>query len=332
VSFLRRRKKHEETGAPPPPVSLESASATELYDELVRRVRFDPSAPGWTPELQELHRHSRARRLPIFPDYFYTPVFSPEDLPREVWSGTFPDCGTWDLDAQRAFLRETPSYADELSALPWEKSPSDPNAFYWGNGLFSHSDASLYYSLLRRFKPARIVEVGAGHSTRLAARAVRANGSGAIVCIDPHAPEWLAALDAPVEVQAVPVQETPDEVFLGLGDGDILFIDGSHISKTGSDVNHLFLRILPRLPKGVLVHVHDICLPFEYPRYWSQEMLCYWNEQYVLAALLANSTKFEILVGVHYLQKADIACLKPFVPNVPDVTAGGGSLWLRARE
>ena len=332
MSFLRRRKKDEETAAPAPPVSLETASAKELYDELVRRVRFDPSAPGWTPDLRDLHVHSRAKRLQVFPDFFYAPVFSPADLSAEVWAGTFPDCGTWDVEAQRAFLRETPSYAEELSMLPWEKPESDTAAFYWGNGLFSHSDASLYYSLIRRFRPARVVEVGAGHSTRLAALAVGANGSGKILCIDPHAPPWLGRIEAPIEVQAIPVQETPEEIFLDLSPSDILFIDGSHISKTGSDVNHLFLRILPRLPRGVLVHVHDISLPFEYPRYWSQVELCYWNEQYVLAALLANSTKFEILVGVYYLQRADIDSLKPFVPAVPNVTAGGGSLWLRVRE
>ena len=134
-----------------------------------------------------------------------------------------------------------------------------------------------------------VVEVGAGHSTKLASRAIRENGAGRILCIDPHAPQWLGALEGEIEVVAKPVQETPDSVFLGLEPSDILFIDGSHISKTGSDVNHLFLRILPRLPRGVVVHIHDICLPFEYPKAWSEDVLCYWNEQYVLAALLANS-------------------------------------------
>jgi hypothetical protein len=329
MRFLRRPRAAEPKTENP---AEAAASARELYDELLRRVGFDSNAPNWTPALRELHRHSRARRLQLFPDFFYAPVFAPADLFAEVWAGTFPDCGTWDLDAQRAFLRETPSYAAELSALPYERPEGDTTAFYWGNDQFSHSDASLYYAILRRFRPGRIVEVGAGHSTKLAARAVRGNGSGRILCIDPHAPEWLARLDAPVEVQANPVQETPDETFLGLVSGDVLFIDGSHIVKTGSDVNHLFLRILPRLPKGVIVHVHDICLPFEYPRYWSEEALCYWNEQYVLAALLANSTKYEILVGVHYLQRADVSSLGPYVPAVPGVMAGGGSLWLRVRE
>jgi Methyltransferase domain len=311
--------------APPP-------GPVELYDALVARLGFDALHPGWFPELRELHRHSRERRLQLFPDFFYAPVFSPADLASEVWAGTFPDCGRFDLDAQRTFLRNTPSFARELSALPYEPPTEDAAAYYWGNDQFSHSDASLYFSILRRFRPARVVEVGAGHSTKLAARALKENGSGTILCIDPHAPSWLAQLEGSIEVLAQPVQQVRDEVFLELADGDVLFIDGSHISKTGSDVNHLFLRILPRLPKGVIVHIHDICLPYEYPKAWSEDVLCYWNEQYVLAALLANSEKWEILLGNYFMMKADTEALRPFAPNVAGVFLGGGSLWMRAKS
>jgi len=336
MSFLRRRRPPERPApapneAPAGPPSLESASPVELYDALVRRLGFDPRTPGWFPELRDLHRRSRERRLQIFPDFFYAPVFSPADLPPSVWLGTFP-CGVWDLEEQRTFLRETPSFAKELSVYPYDRPPENAAGYYWGNDQFSHSDASLYFSILRRFRPGRLVEVGSGHSTKLAARALRENGSGSILCIDPHAPAWLAELEGSIEVLEQPVQQVRDDVFLGLSDGDVLFIDGSHISKTGSDVNHLFLRILPRLPKGVIVHVHDICLPFEYPKAWSEDVLCYWNEQYVLAALLANSEKYEILLGVYFMQKLDLESLRPFVPSVPGVFPGGGSLWMRAKN
>jgi hypothetical protein len=337
LSFLRRRRPPEPPAQAPNEIrssapSLESASPLELYDALVRRLGFDPQAPGWFPALRDLHRHSREKRLQLFPDFFYAPVFAPSDLPPPVWAGTFPHCGVFDVEKQRTFLRETPSFAKELSALPYDRPADDSAAYYWGNDQFSHSDASLYFSILRRFRPARVVEVGAGHSTKLAARALKENGSGTILCIDPHAPSWLAALEGSIEVLAQPVQQVRDEVFLELSDGDVLFIDGSHISKTGSDVNHLFLRILPRLPKGVVVHVHDICLPFEYPKAWSEDVLCYWNEQYVLAALLANSEKWDILLGNYFMMKADIEALRPFAPNVTGVFLGGGSLWMRARR
>ena len=325
------RRLTESAGPPSGASPATEPRLEDLLDQIVRRLGFDPEHPGWTDALGELHRHSRRRRLQVIPDFFYTPVWAPADLPESVWDGTFLDCGRWDLEAQRAFLRETPSFAAELSALSYEPRKGEDVAFHWGNDQFSHSDASLYYSMIRRFRPARIVEVGAGHSTRLAHKAVRDNGSGRILCIDPHAPRWLSALEG-VEIVAAPVQATPDSVFLDLRENDVLFIDGSHISKTGSDVNHLFLRILPRMPKGVLVHIHDICLPYEYPKRWAEEVLCYWNEQYVLAALLANGTKYEILLGVYFLQKQAVDLLKPYVPSVPGVFPGGGSLWLRSRE
>jgi hypothetical protein len=328
LKSLRRLLRRTRRPAAPP---ASDAEVEGTFAKLVAQLGFNTSVPDWSDALRRLHRTSRTKRLQLIPDFFYTPVFSPADLPAGVWDATFPDCGTFDLDAQRNFLRETPSFANELSALPFEQGPSDSATYCWDNEQFSHSDASLYYSLIRRFRPQRIVEVGAGHSTRLALKAVRDNGAGRILCIDPHAPHWLAALGDPVEIVAKPVQQTPDSTFLDLAPSDILFIDGSHISKTGSDVNHLFLRILPRLPKGVLVHIHDICLPFEYPKYWSEDVLCYWNEQYVLAGLLANSSKYEILVGVYFLQKTDIQALEPFVPSVKGVFPGGGSLWLRAR-
>ena len=335
MSWLDRIRRRTGTAKGPgaPTVAPEAAPASprEIYDALLARLGFDSAHPGWLPELRELHRHSRSKRLQVFPDFFYAPVFAPADLPETTWTATFPDCGTFDLDAQRAFLRETPSYASELSRLPFDKPEGDDTIFYWGNDQFSHCDASLYYALIRRYRPGLVVEVGAGHSTKLAAQAIRDNGAGRILCIDPNAPAWLRRLDGAIEIVARPVQESPDAVFLGLKPSDILFIDGSHISKTGSDVNHLFLRVLPRLPAGVLVHVHDICLPFEYPRYWSEDVLCYWNEQYVLGALLANSTKYEVLAGVYFLARNDPSALAPFVPRVPGVHPGGGSLWLRSR-
>jgi len=194
------RRLNESAG--PPSAANAAAPATpageprleELLDQIVRRLGFDTEHPGWTDALRELHRHSRRRRLQVIPDFFYTPVWAPADLPASVWDGTYPHCGRWDLEAQRRFLGETPSFAAELSALTYERRENDDAAFHWGNDQFSHSDASLYYSMIRRFRPERIVEVGAGHSTRLAHKAVRDNGSGRILCIDPHAPRWLSAL------------------------------------------------------------------------------------------------------------------------------------------
>ena len=114
----------------------------------------------------------------------------------------------------------------------------------------------------------------------------------------------------------------------------MLFIDGSHISKTGSDVNHLFLRILPRLPPGVVVHIHDICLPFEYPRHWSEDVLLL-LERAVRArgAARQQPRSSRSSSACYFLQKTDIEAA-PAVrarPS-PGVFPGGGSLWMRIRE
>ncbi len=314
--------------SPPPPTPSETP--IEIYDRLFGRLGFDSEHPGWFPALRELHRHSRKKRLQLVPDFFYTPVFAPADLPAEVWEDTFAECGTFDLAAQKAFLLEAPSFRQELQALPVDPPPSDETSYFWNNEQFSHADAALYYTLIRRLRPKRIVEVGSGHSTKLALAAVRRNGAGSILCVEPHPPAWLRPVPGALEILPEKVQGAPLSLFLGLERGDFLFIDGSHISKTGSDVNHLFLRVLPRLPAGVIVQIHDICLPFEYQRYWSEDVLCYWNEQYVLAALLANSSKFEVLAGVYFLQKKDPEVLRSVIPELPGVMPGGGSLWLRA--
>jgi hypothetical protein len=313
------------TAASPPP------TPAQAFDGLVAGLGFDPAAPGWFPALRELHRHSRTKHLQLIPDFFYTPVFAPADLPASVWEGRFDVCGEWDLEKQKQFLKGTPAFREDLAALTFAPN-EDESVYHWGNDQFSHADAALYHAMIRRFRPKRVVEVGSGHSTKLAVKALRENGTGTLLCIDPHAPAWLRKLDGPIEIRQEVVQAAKDSVFLDLEPSDILFIDGSHISKTGSDVNHLFLRILPRLPAGVVVHIHDICLPYEYARNWSEDVLCYWNEQYVLAALLANSEKYEILVGVYFVQRNDYEALKPFVPDIPGIFPGGGSLWMRVRS
>ena len=313
-----------------PQPSPASPTVTEIYDGLVGRLGFDVEHPGWFPELRELHRHSRGKRLQVVPDFFYTPVFAPADLPARVWEDAFDGCGSFDSAAQKAFVLKGAQFRSELQAFPVDAPTPDETSYFWNNEQFSHADAALYYTLIRRFGPRRIVEVGSGHSTKLALEAVRRNGAGSILCVEPHPPAWLHPVPGILEILPQKVQEAPMSLFLDLSPGDFLFIDGSHISKTGSDVNHLFLRILPRLPSGVVVQVHDICLPFEYPRYWSEDVLCYWNEQYVLAALLANSSRFEVLAGVYFLQKRDPETLRALIPDLPGVMPGGGSLWLRA--
>ena len=128
-----------------------------------------------------------------------------------------------------------------------------------------------------------------------------------------------------------PVQQIDRDVFSSLQANDILFIDSSHVTKVGSDVNYLFLEILPRLQPGVFVHIHDIFLPLEYPQKWILEECRFWNEQYLLQAFLACNTAFEIVWAGSYMRlKHNIRLQHSFARFDPN-TVWPGSFWIRRR-
>lgn len=147
---------------------------------------------------------------------------------------------------------------------------------------FPRLDAVMAYTLVHEVRPRRIVEIGSGHSTRFLARAVLDAGLDcAIICIDPAPRATLAGL----LVRHLPrrLEQLSAELFGDLQPGDMLFVDSSHIAVPGSDVDHLFHRILPELPPGVLLHVHDVFLPDPYPPEWSWRG---YGEQLLLASWL----------------------------------------------
>jgi hypothetical protein len=251
-------------------------------------------------------------------------------LPEGVWSGRFDTGVRYDAEEQLSQWRRVHHFADELASFPEdpEGSADEPRRFFWKNPMFSHQDAVLYYSMIRHFRPARVVEVGAGFSTLLAAEAAAKNGQTRIDCIEPYPRPFLARGIPGVRLHAVPVQEIPLEFFRGLSDGDILFIDCTHVSKTGSDVDHLLLRVVPSLQPGIWVQVHDVFLPFEYPIDWARQGLSY-NEEYVLAALLANSKALEVVIGNYFLSRVAGAALAECSVPGRDVSVGGASFWMR---
>jgi hypothetical protein len=117
--------------------------------------------------------------------------------------------------------------------------------------------------------------------------------------------------------------------FSQLRSGDILFIDSSHTVKAGSDVNYLFLEVLPRLNAGVIVHVHDIFFPFDYRRDWIMEKFRFWSEQYLLQAFLMFNFEFKVLMANSYLNHYHLPDLKAAFPNLHDWI--GGSFWMRRK-
>ncbi|MBL8702198.1 MAG: class I SAM-dependent methyltransferase [Alphaproteobacteria bacterium] len=149
---------------------------------------------------------------------------------------------------------------------------------------FPRLDAVAAYTMLRARKPARLVEVGSGHSTRVFARAIADGGLATrITAIDPQPRADIAGLG--IEIRREPVQRAPRGVFDRLSSGDMLAVDSSHVLMPGSDVDLLFADVLPRLPSGVVVHVHDIFLPDAYPASWAWRG---YNEQNALAGFLSG--------------------------------------------
>ena len=196
--------------------------------------------------------------------------------------------------------------------------------------MFPPGDAVVYYSIIREFKPNIVIEVGAGYSTLVASKAALRNGNTRIWVIDPYPPEFLKTEIPGLErLMIQPVQEVPLSVFESLGQNDILFIDSTHICKTGSDVNYIVLDVLPHLCSGVLVHFHDIYLPYEYPEIWVKKEKIFYSEQYLLGAFLMFNEAFEILLSNIYLGREYHEQLQTAFPFSPSV--GGGSLWLRRK-
>jgi hypothetical protein len=191
---------------------------------------------------------------------------------------------------------------------------------------FPSLDAAVAYALVRERKPQRIVEVGSGHSTRVLAKALA--GMGEIVAIDPAPRADIAGLPG-VRVMPSTVQATPAQLFDGLKAGDALFIDSSHILMPGSDVDLLLNRVLPRLPSGVLVHLHDIFLPFDYPPLWGWRA---YNEQQGVLPLLTTGAYEPLFSSVWADQRLADRLGRSVVSRLPRPSeAMSTSLWLAKR-
>ena len=198
--------------------------------------------------------------------------------------------------------------------------------FTFANDYFPSPDAEVLYGLVRKYQPKTFIEVGSGNSTKIVRQAIIDGGlTTQLVCIDPAPRLEVAQLADRFLPDAVEALSEPD-LFRSLRPGDILFIDSSHEIKTGNDVVFLYLKVIPELPPGVLVHCHDIFLPYDYPRKWVIENRWLWNEQYLVQLMLTVTNSFEVLWAGHHLQRT-LADFQQFFPRAKDRLAS--SLWLR---
>ena len=280
-------------------------------------------------QIRELFQNWEKHGFHVTPVHFYQPIPDTQSLPETLWERPSDLVGIDMNDAMQLDLlrNQFPKFRHEHDRFPTEPT-GEPRRFHFNNGLFDGTDALVAYCMIRHFQPRLIIEVGSGFSSLVAAEAIAKNKNSALICIEPFPLDFLrqgfAGLHSLMEKK---VEDIGLEFFSQLESGDILFIDSSHTVKIGGDVNYLFLEVLPRLKPGVIVHVHDIFLPFDYRRDWVMDELRFWTEQYLLQAFLSFNSEFEVLMANGYLGHRYMEDLKATFPN--SVWWGGGSFWMR---
>jgi hypothetical protein len=256
--------------------------------------------------------------------HFYSPMISRTDI-----SKTLPEPKRlgFDLNAERqaAMVADFGKY---VPPVRFPRTLEDETSYFTDNGQFSGFDALVLWNMIARNRPSKIVEIGSGYSTLLMNACIQNFGLDTkLVCIEPYPRPFLRKLRGVSHLHEQRLEDSSSlELFESLGPSDILFLDSSHVSKTNSDVNFFVFNILPILQPGVVVHVHDIFIPDEYPSSWLQEGRS-WNEQYILRAFLMGNTSYSIEFLSHWFFKTFPEVMRS-APGYFEEYATGGSLWM----
>ena len=288
-------------------------------------------------------RHSLAKRLnpllrrwgyTVIADHFYQPLPNPHEVllyqDRERPLGSV----VWDLPGQRDLVRALlAKYQGEFRSVLLRAY--DPGT----SGLLT-GDAEVLYAMVREKRPRMVVEVGAGGSTLIIAAALERNhteggAKASLLSVDPYPPRALRDLVAgtrhALDFQLLerPVQSVDVGVCRGVEENDLVFVDSSHVFKQGSDVEFEFLQVYPALQRGVLVHIHDIFFPFDYPAAWSAVESWFWNEQYFLETFLQFNNKFRVVASLALIAHHDRGVFAETLPGFPE-KARPASFWMEA--
>ena len=288
----------------------------------------------------ELMASPEARRnlsAPLFvpPGHYYSPIVNVAELvaSRAKQPGTL-DLLEIDADPKRQFalFRQLSAH---FGRIPFPVTQTGAFRYYFENNFYGYGDALTLSAFIQQFKPNRIIEVGCGFSSAVILDTLDhmtlPHSNTSCVFVEPF-PDRLKLLLRPGDHRRVTiiekqVQQVDLALFSALEENDILFLDTTHVLKTGSDVHHELFKILPRLNPGVLIHFHDVFDGFEYPDAWVLDENRSWNELYALRAFLMNNSKYKIMlmnstVAKNYPDEARTIS-HDFMKNP------GGALWLR---
>lgn len=271
------------------------------------------------------------------PGHFYSPIVNPDDV-KDYWArSAAQNVGDLvgidiDLPKMERLCYEQVSF---IQSMKFSAEAGGETRYYHSDGRYPSGDAIVLAMMMNVYKPRAIIEIGSGFSSAVMLDAADKIGLDPfhLTCIDPHA-DRLRSLLRPSDAGRVTVleqnvQKVAPTSFDALGAGDFLFIDSSHVLKTGSDVHYALFQILPRLPSGVMVHFHDIQFPFEYPKEWIFHKGWSWNEIYAVRAFLSFNERFRIVFFNDLFFSKYRNVITALLPDVPRII--GGSLWLQVQ-
>ncbi|MBS9476544.1 class I SAM-dependent methyltransferase [Ancylobacter radicis] len=337
--ILNREPSADEIAAWAAPLTLDQTdvvgyvadmAATFLTSEERQRIDAERAAPPPEPE-------PIPTTAPLFAPagHFYSPVVDVSEAERHLarlaaqpLPETLPGLR---LDRAR-MVSAWQDLLPHLLAVPLPDQPTPGFRYCYDNPAYSYGDGATLYALIRRHRPQRIIEIGCGWSSACLLDAIDRELAGAceVTFVEPY-PDLLYRLAGTPwpghRVINSGIQDVPLEEFERLEANDILFIDSTHVVKTGSDVVYELLDILPRLKTGVLVHIHDIFWPFEYPSDWVVQQNRSWNELYALRAFLAHNTAWDIEFFGNYLTQMEATRVRRDFPRM--IRNAGGAIWLR---
>lgn len=286
------------------------------------------------PYIKSLYKQSLNTAFPN--GHFYSPVISIEEIKKketEIWKNLETDGITGINLRTKEQLKLVTQFAQYYNDMPFNAERNDKVRYYFENGYYSYTDAIVLYSVIRHFKPKKIIEIGSGYSSAvtLDTNELFFNHKIDLTFIDPDLTRLYSLMKGvdkhKVKTFESKVQSIPIEIFLSLEASDVLFIDSTHVTKTGSDVNYILFEILPLLKSGVLIHFHDIFYPFEYPKEWVYKGFN-WNENYILKAFLMYNENFEIKIFSHYLH---LHHKEAFLELPLAYQNTGGNLWIEKK-
>lgn len=273
-------------------------------------------------------------KLHVPPGHYYSPIPSIEEVllrENEIFNFRSKEIPGIDLNEEEQ-INLFNKLKDFYNELPFESIKKGALRFYFGNGYFDHQDAIILYCMIRYLRPKKIIEVGSGFSSCIILDINELFFDNTISCtfIEPY-PKRLHSLikksdsDRNNIIQRK-LQDVDMSKFTELNAGDVLFIDSTHVSKIGSDVNYIFFKVIPLIKKGVYIHFHDIFYPFEYPKKWVCEQGKAWNEAYLLRAFLQYNNEYKIQIFNDFFERFH----KDRLTNgMPKCIKNSGSIWIK---